>query len=125
MPQLNNSILLHLEVFAADSNIRRNVLSVATNTKGDETLGNLAELTRIFPATVTPAAAPYVITPEASNKLTVLRAVGGSLNIKLTKGLEVINFIVTDNIFVFPANCTSIEITNTSTSIVKLHLIQL
>jgi hypothetical protein len=125
MDLVSQSILLQLEVFAADNNIRRSVLSCASNIKGDLLTGNFSEVTKVFAPLASPTILPYVFTGSAGNKLTVLRSIGGSLSIKLTKGLEVINFILNDNLFVFPSFCDTIEIKNLSTTNVKLHLIQI
>ncbi len=125
MDLVSQSILLQLEVFASDNNIRRSVLSCASNIKGDLLTGNFSEVTKVFAPLSTPAATPYLFTGSAGNKLTVLRSIGGALSIKLTKGAEVINFILNDNLFVFPSFCDTIEIKNLTSSNVKLHLIQI
>ncbi len=120
------SLLLNLEVFAADNNIRRSILSVASNVSGDLTVSSLRETSKILSKLVSGAAVPYVFTSEPGNKITILRVINGTVSVSLTVGTQVLNFIVKDNLFVFPAECSRIELNNSSLlQDAKIHIIQL
>lgn len=118
MPSTNNrALLMNLEVFLADNNIRRGILSAAANVQS--VTNNFVEQT-------------LDVAPNSTNSFTcaltsqclVIR-VTKPVNVVMTRGEESLSFTI-NSLFVFTDTSDLLEFTNLSlTEISTVKLIQL
>lgn len=121
MPSLNNrALLLQLEAFVADNNIRRSVLTTATNALSIDGVLNDRSL-NVAPALETPLSIECV----PNNKTTVFRCVGGPLTVSAKFGTNVlpVEFEVL-SMWVMSTPITELTVTNPGSRVVQLRIIQ-
>lgn len=121
MPSLNNKALLfEINTFIADNNIRRSVLTLATNTQStDGVLNDRSLLVK------TGLSVPINIECVDNNQATIIKCTGGPLmfTAKIADNADAITFQVA-SVWVMTTNIKELAVINPGTRDTQMRIIQ-
>jgi hypothetical protein len=119
MPSLQNkALLIGLEIDLAQNNVRRNLLSFNV---GIQSINNDFEERNL---TIQPTLS-YTFLPTPSHSVTLVRVVGGKLNVRAQNTQNTMLFDI-NSLWVYTDKLTSLEFTNPSTeTAIQLFIVQL
>jgi hypothetical protein len=120
MPSLNNKALLfEISAFIADNNIRRSVLTVATNTMATD--GVVMDRSMIVQPNDTPAKIECI----ANNKATIIKCTGGPVMVTVTVGTNFtpVQFEIA-SVWIMTTAISNLSVFNSGSRAVQLRFIQ-
>jgi hypothetical protein len=120
MPSLNSKALLfEINTFIADNNIRRSVLTLATNTQStDGVLNDRSLLVK------TGLVTPIVIDCVDNNKATIIKCTGGPLTFTVKIGDNEPDTFPVASVWVMTTNIKELSVTNPGTRDIQMRIIQ-
>jgi len=121
MPSLNNKALLfEINTFVADNNIRRSVLTIATNTQSTD--GVLNDRSLLVKTGLTD---PLNIECVPNNKATIIKCTSGPLTVqvKLGANTDAVEFEVA-SVMILSTPVTDLKVINNGTRDVQMRIIQ-
>lgn len=121
MPALNNkSLLLEVAAFVADNNIRRGVLTMATNSMATDGTFNDRSLN-----VATGLQTPVEVAVVPDNKMTLLKTTGGPIRVtaKIGENLNAVEFDVA-SVWVQSTEVKELSLINAGTRAVQVRILQ-
>lgn len=120
----SRALLVQIEAFVAENNIRRSVLLCATNTQNASDVVNDISAVLKSPAQ-TPADTLNFIC-ATGNKATMIRTTGGPARITVTFSAQSPVTFTLDSIFLITSNIVSLVVHNDSTTVpISVRIIQI
>lgn len=120
----SRALLLQIEAFVAENNIRRSVLLCATNTQNAS--GSLSDMSAVLQTQAQPPADSLNFVCATGNKATMIRTTTGPVRIVVTfEAQNPVTFTV-DSIFLVTSNISALSLHNDSlTTPISVRVIQI